>query len=143
MAKAFYRNLFGSVGESIVDYLPIFEVIPDWGNYSAPGLSKEEIQKKAKAFIDLLETCRESVSGNTAFFPSPDRYREELLWYARLFAELSRPRADYDELYARYWNRVYRIYDALPEHVDPRPVNASRNIIDYFRFFGKKKGCTE
>jgi hypothetical protein len=138
-AKDFYRGLFGKQGEEVVDYLSLFEVIPDWGNHSAPSLSKEEIHRKALSFVDLLVSCGASVSEDAAFFPSPDAYRRELLWYARLFAELSSPGADYDELYARYWGRVYGIYDALPEHVDPRPVNATRNLVDYFRYFGKGK----
>jgi hypothetical protein len=28
---------------------------------------------------------------------------------------------------------VYRIYDQLPAHVDPRPVMATNRLIDHFR----------
>ena len=32
----------------------------------------------------------------------------------------------------QYWHHVYRIYDNLGEHVDPRPHAATARLIDYF-----------
>ena len=66
-------------------------------------------------------------------FRSPETYRRELLFFAELFADLSASHPDFDALADRYWHRVYRIYDHLGEHVDPRPRNAVRNLIGAFR----------
>ena len=65
-------------------------------------------------------------------FPSPDLYREEILFFAELFAALSSPSPDYDTLGQDYWNRVYKIYDGLPDHVDPRPRMATKRLIQHF-----------
>ena len=133
LARSFYRDLFGPDGAALPDYLPLFDVIPDWGNYSSPDITKKEINAGMKSFIDLLESCKTTVSESPDFFPSPEIHRQELLWHGKLFNELSGDNADYEKLCKKYWNRIYRIYDSLPHHVDPRPINATKNLIDYFR----------
>jgi hypothetical protein len=65
--------------------------------------------------------------------PAPCAWRLELLFFANLFADLSAPAPDYDALHERYWQHVYAIYDHLPEHVDPRPRQATAAIINHFR----------
>jgi hypothetical protein len=67
-----------------------------------------------------------------AFAPSVDEYRRTLLWYFRLFEKLSGPTPDFDALYTEYWAKVYPIYDSLPKHVDCRPAEATKQLINYF-----------
>jgi hypothetical protein len=55
-----------------------------------------------------------------------------LVFFARLFADLSAPGPDFDALARRYWNRVCAIYDRLPRHVDPRPRAATTRLINHF-----------
>jgi len=50
-----------------------------------------------------------------------------------LFSQLTTPSPDYDQLAKEYWDRVYAIYDDLPEHVDPRPKRAVANLVNYFK----------
>jgi hypothetical protein len=49
-----------------------------------------------------------------------------------LFADLTAPHPDYDALKQVYWNRVYGIYDRLPDHVDPRPRGNTERFVRHF-----------
>jgi hypothetical protein len=66
------------------------------------------------------------------FHLSVPEYREELLFFAELFAALSGPSPDYDGLRQQYWQRGYPIYDQLPRHLDPRPHAATDRLIRHF-----------
>ena len=61
------------------------------------------------------------------------RYQVDL--FADLFADLSGPVPDYAALRHKYWQRVYAIYDHLPQHVDPRPKLATDRLIEFFASF--------
>ena len=54
------------------------------------------------------------------------------MFFAKLFADLTEPQPDYDALGKAYWNRVYRIYDSLPEYVDPRPRGNTQRLVRHF-----------
>lgn len=133
LAEDFYERLFGANGRTIVEYLPLFEILQDWGSYVKIEITRSEYHAKMNELAETLE-CLVPVE-NVAFHPSPDKYRRELLFFARLFADLSGDSPDYDELHKRYWNRVYGIYDDLPTHVDPRPKWATDRLINRFREF--------
>jgi hypothetical protein len=45
---------------------------------------------------------------------------------------LTAPHPDYDALKQVYWNRVYRIYDRVPDHVDPRPRGNTERFVRHF-----------
>ena len=62
----------------------------------------------------------------------PEKYRQELVFFARLFADWTAPHPDYDALKQVYWNRVYRIYERLPDHVDPRPRGNTERFVRHF-----------
>ena len=79
-----------------------------------------------------MQEAKNSMNQYVNFAPSVDEYRKTLLWYFKLFEKLSEPAPDFDALYKEYWNKVYSIYENLPAHVDPRPVNATKRIINYF-----------
>ncbi len=132
LAGDFYQALFGPAGRDIVPFLPLFEVVHDWGNYHRIELSREDYHRRMKALTDLLRDLKAREPDDLELFPSPDRYREELLFFAELFGDLSAPSPDYDTLGREYWNRVYRIYDDLPEHVDPRPRQATEHLVRHF-----------
>jgi len=133
LAEGFYERLFGPAGREIVPFLPLFEVVPDWGNYQKLEISREDFCRKMNQLAELLEDLRGTERENLAFHPLPERYRQELLFFAQLFARLSGPNPDYDALAREYWQRVYSIWDFLPEHVDPRPRKAVANLIAYFQ----------
>ena len=84
----------------------------------------------------FLESLRPLPVPGFPFHPSPEVYRQELLFYARLFADLSAPKPDYPALRQAYWQRIYAIYDHLPPHVDPRPHAAVDRLVEYFQGAG-------
>ena len=81
----------------------------------------------------LLDPSAGKEQGPFPCFQSHDAWRLELMFYANLLADLTAPAPDYDALQERYWQHVYAIYDHLPEHVDPRPHQATTKIINHFR----------
>jgi hypothetical protein len=133
LAGDFYEGLFGPSGRQVVPYLVYFEVIRDWGNYHQIELPRREYQQKMRELEAILEAL--SVRENPPFHvhPSPERYRQELLFFVRFFREISGESPDYALLRQRYWQRVYAIYDQLPQHVDPRPQAAVDRLVEYFQ----------
>ena len=132
LSRDFYRRLFGPEAEALVDFLPLFEIVPDWGNHTHIDLSRAEYQKRMQEGAALLRSLEGRGDALVPFHPSPDEYRKELLFYFELFADLSGPSPNFDALIQRYWQRVYAIYDQLPQHVDPRPHGATNHLIRFF-----------
>ncbi len=132
VAGDFFAKLFGESGPALVDDYRLFEVIPDWGSYDVVKLPRTEYHKRMCALADRLEDVKQQVNANAILFPDPETYRQELLFFARLFADLTAPHPDYDALKQVYWRRVYRIYDSLPEHVDPRPRANTERFVRHF-----------
>jgi hypothetical protein len=132
IAGDFFAMLFGETGRGLVDRYKLFEVIPDWGSYDVVRMPREEYHREMKLFVEQIEDLKGAVNSATVFHPSPDVYRCELRYFAQLFADLTGPAPDYDSLKRSYWGRVYRIYDMLPEHVDPRPRQATERFIQHF-----------
>ena len=137
LAESFFSRLFGPDGKKIVSYLPLFEVVKDWGNYLDIDVSQPEYHRKLAELTELLGDLRSSVSSDVPFHPHPESYRQELAFFSGLFTELSDSLPDYDSLMRRYWDHVYAIYDHLPKHVDPRPHTATRRLIDVFQGSGR------
>ena len=123
-------DLSGKIDSFMVE---LFEVIADWGNYARIELTRNAYRRKMVELVELLDSLDSQACVDVAFFPSVDEYRRELLFFARLFAELTGASPDYDAIARQYWNRVYAIYDHLPEHVDPRSRMAVDKLIRYFQ----------
>jgi hypothetical protein len=132
VAREFFVDIYGPDGGEIVPYLPLFEVIRDWGNYHEIGLPRPQYHAQVRELADLLHALAPQHPQALAMHPPADVYHETLGFYAELFVELSSPAPDYDALRRRYWDRVYAIYDHLPAHVDPRPHAATDRLIRYF-----------
>jgi len=137
VAGDFYEKFFGPEGRKIVPHLPLFEVIPDWGNHVGVTYERESCHKSMMSLADLLESLKDRTRGKVPFLPSVEEYRKELLWFARWFADVSESAPDYDGLAKTYWSRVYCIYDHLKDHVDPRPKGNVKSLVDFFRKGGK------
>lgn len=135
LVHRFFQTFFGNEGEAIARYLPLFEVIPDWGNQQRIELSREDYHRQMNELSALLHELKPAPHPRFAFHPSVDQYREELLFFAGFFARLSDSAPDYDGLEREYWRRVYTIYDFHPEHVDPRPKQATANLMRRFKEF--------
>ena len=132
LAGDFFARLFGEAGRAFVQDYRLFEVIPDWGSYDVVKLPRIEYHHRMGTFIERLEDAKRTVNTSAVLFPDPETYRQELVFFARLFADLTAPHPDYDALKQVYWNRVYRIYDTLPNHVDPRPRGNTERFVRHF-----------
>jgi hypothetical protein len=132
LAGDFFAKVFGEPGRGFVDDYRLFEVIPDWGSYDVVKMPRAEYHRRMNAFASRLEEAKNSVNGGAILHPDPETYRQELVFFAKLFADLTAPHPDYDALEKSYWNRVYRIYDSLPDHVDPRPRGNTDRFIRHF-----------
>jgi hypothetical protein len=132
IAEEFFVMLFGEPGRNLVDGYRLFEALPDWGSYDVVQMPRAEYHTRMTQLAEALEGVKDSVNTAAVFHPDPETYRAELLFFARLFADLTAPSPDYESLEKSYWNRVYGIYDKLPEHVDPRPRSATRRLIEHF-----------
>ena len=128
----FYTKLFGPDGKELVPYLPLLEIVPDWGKYHHITMPRKTYHAKMRQLSMCIKGLRAVQSEEFPISPSPESHRRELLFYADLFAALSGPSPDYDRLKASYWQKVYSIYNQLPEHVDPRPHRATDNLIRRF-----------
>lgn len=133
LAGKFLADTLGPAALELVQLLPLFEVVKDWGSYHEISMPREEYHVAMKRMAEILESCAGQQRESSPVFPSPEEWRKEMLFFAGLFADLSAPTPDYDALRARYWKQVYAIYDHLPAHVDPRPQYATDNIINTFR----------
>jgi hypothetical protein len=133
VTRHFYTRLWGEGAGELADVLPVFEVYPEWGNYEKIHLGKSEFHRAMGRGLAILEGCRTSAQTDFPFFSDPETYRQELIFFFTLFRDLSAPGADYDALHSVYWNRVYAIYDHLPDHVDPRPKANTDRLINFFR----------
>lgn len=133
IAKCFCEKLFGYTGRELVPYLGLFDIVPDWGNHVVIDMSREQYHRKMIELVDLLQSLSPVHSDDFPIYPSPEAWLTEHLFFAKLFSKLSEPSPNFDNLYKEYWNHVYKIYDQLPVHVDPRPKNASNRIINHFK----------
>jgi hypothetical protein len=132
VAGDFFEAIFGPGSREMVDHYQLFEVIPDWGSYGAVRIPRSIYHRLMNELVEMLRGLHPRPSPGLMLHPSPATYRDELLFFARLFAELSGPSPDYAALKQRYWDRVYRIYDELPDHVDPRPRHAKDRLVKHF-----------
>jgi hypothetical protein len=142
LTRKFYRRLFGTDAERLNDLLPLFEIIPDWGNYNKIDLPRSEYHARMAAGAELLRALEGKADNSVPFNPSPEEYRKELLFFFELFRDLSGDAPDFDTLTKQYWKRVYAIYDSLPKHVDPRPYGATERLVRFFdpKWTGPRNG---
>jgi hypothetical protein len=131
LTRQFLCGVLGPAAEPLAEALPLFEIIPDWGNYQRIDLARPEFHRIMRESAELLRSLTPRQSP-WPFHPSPAEFQAELRFFFELFRDLSDQRPDFDELRQRYWQRVYAIYDHLPKHVDPRPREATDRLIGFF-----------
>jgi len=133
VTRGFYTKLWGERAGELAEVLPVFEVYQDWGNHEKIKISKTDFHQAMLRGVEILEKCSAGAMADRPFSPDPETYRQELIFFFKIFRDLSAPRADFDALRSVYWKRVYAIYDHLPDHVDPRPKANTDRLIDFFR----------
>lgn len=132
LAGDFFAKLFGGAGRAFVEDYRLFEILPDWGSYDLVQMPRGEYHRRMRGFVERIEDAKSAVQSGAVLFPDAESYRQELGFFARLFADLTAPHPDYDALKQTYWDHVYRIYDRLPDHVDPRPRGNTERFIRHF-----------
>ena len=140
LARDFYEKIFGVEGKLIVEDLPLFEIIPDWGHYADFNISKQDFNIRMKRLSSRLSALDLSnFTPKLHIHPSTEFHREELLFFADFMAAMSENTPDFTALSQQYKKHVYEIYEYLPSHVDPRPNLAINNMISFFQNW---KGAT-
>jgi len=132
LTKTFYERLFGPDARKLADLLPLFEIMPDWGNRVKIDITRAEFNQKMHQGSELVRALEGRENTSAPFHPSVDEYRKELLFFFEFMADLSGASPDFAALEKRYWDRVFAIYDHLPDHVDPRPRGATQRLVNFF-----------
>ena len=141
LAHEFYEKVFGEGAGELATYLPLFEIVPDWGNHTKLDIGRHEYHQKMAELYVKLTGWQGRLNGSMDIFPDAETHRAHLAFFAELFRDLSAELPDYEKLAKRYWDYVYAIYDTLPEHVDPRPRMAVARLIDFFKNFDRNPHC--
>ena len=132
IAQHFFIDLFGEDGKNIPQFMQYFEVVRDWGSYAAVSIDKKTYHRQMVEMVDVLHSLQPHQ--DLTFSPDPAVYQKDLIFFAELLRDLSGETPDFSELKNRYWQKVYGIYDHLPEHVDPRPRQATEALINNSHF---------
>ncbi len=131
VSKDFCVKVFGDENARLGELFEAFEVMPGWGHYPRRKWSAVEASKAYGEIVERLETADMSKCG-LPLFPSPERYRQSLLWFARLFRRLSSPDADREAIREEYRRGCYGVYDKAPKAVDERSEQAARQFSRLF-----------
>ena len=131
VSREFCRKVFGVENERLGELFEAFEVVPAWGYYPRRNWMAAEARVAYMEIIDRLEAV--DMSGcELPIFPSPERYRQSLLWFARLFHRLSSPSPDREAIREEYYRKCYRVYDKALKAVDERPAQAASHLSQLF-----------
>lgn len=127
LAREFCRQVFGSEHEELGELMEAFEIVPGWGHHPRRRWSRRCAHRAYLRMIDHLESA-EMTDCELPLFPSPEQYREDLLWFARQFAVLSGEEPKRDVVREKYWEKVFSIYDNVAMSVDRRARNATERF---------------
>jgi hypothetical protein len=127
VSREFCRRVFGPEHEILGELLEAFEVVPGWGHYPRRKWRREEGRKAYLAIVDHLQAT-DMVGCDLPLFPSPDQFRQDLLWFARTFAQLAEEGCDREAVRRAYWEKALSIYDQVPMSVDARAEEAARRF---------------
>ena len=133
VSREFCRKVFGTENEQLGELFEAFEVVPGWGHYPRRKWSAGQARKAYSEIIERLEGTH--MSGcEFPLFPSPEEYRQSLLWFARLFHKLTSPDPDRKAIREEYFHKCYRVYEKAPKAVDERTSSAAES---FSRLFSK------
>ncbi len=119
VSREFCGKVFGAENERIGELFEAFEVVQGWGHYPRRQWDKPALQAAYGELVERLEAA--DVSGcELPLFPDAERYRQDLLWFARKFLELAGPEPDRARIRNEYWQKALYIYDKVPRSVDER-----------------------
>jgi len=127
VSREFCSRVFGEEHATLGELFEAFEVVNGWGHYPRRQWSKTVLTNKYAEMIDRLEAA--DVTGcDLPLFPDPETYRQDTLWFARMFLEMAGPKPDRERIRTDYWNRALAIYDHIPMSADKRAELAARQF---------------
>lgn len=131
VSREFARRVFGPQHEALGELFEAFEVVGGWGRYPRRQWSRQEAHR---AYLQIIEHLRSAdvAACDLPLFPSPHQYRDDLLWFAEMFAKLSQDQPDREAIHKEYWRRALAIYDNVPMSVDERAEQAARQFSQTF-----------
>lgn len=127
LAREFAGLVFGPEHAELGELMEAFEVVPGWGHRPRRRWSPTCAHKAYKQIIEHLQDADMSQCG-LPIFPSAERYRQDLLWFARQFAALSGDNPNRDHIRDVYWRKALSIYDDVPMSVDQRAHQAAERF---------------
>ena len=119
VSREFCRRVFGEEHEILGELFEAFEVVPGWGHHPRRLWSRDEARRAYVKIIEHLESA-DTNGCDLPLFPSPEEYRQDLLWFARMFARLADENPDREEIRREYSQKAFGIYDDIPMSVDRR-----------------------
>lgn len=127
VSREFCSRVFGPEHEPLGELFEAFEVAPGWGHYPRRRWARSEARRAYLAIIDHLEAVD---MGHCVLplFPSPEQYRQDLLWFARMFVRLTDADCDREAIRRAYWQKTLSIYDHVPMSVDARAADAAKRF---------------
>ena len=128
ISRDFCAKVFGEEHAILGELFEAFEVVKGgWGHYPRRQWSKEVLMDKYRQMIEHLEAADMSKC-KLPLFPDPETYRQDLLWFARMFLEMAGPNPDRERIRKDYWNKALAIYDSIPMSADERAELAARQF---------------
>jgi hypothetical protein len=127
VSRDFCSQVFGEEHGALGELFEAFEVVPGWGHYPRRHWSKQALVEKYSQMIEHLESA--DMSGcSLPLFPDPEQYREDLLWFARIFLEMAGANPDRERIRQDYWKKALAIYDSISMSADPRAKTAANQF---------------
>lgn len=131
VAGEFFSLVFGQEHKILGELCESFEVVHGWGYYPRRKWSKGEANRAYKKIIEHLESATTDQC-KLPICPSAEQYRKDLLWFARIFEELSSPDPDRAKIKKMYWQKSLEIYDHIPMSADQRAYDSAERFSNIF-----------
>ena len=131
ISKDFCAKVFGKENDILGELFEAFEIVDGWGHFPRHTWSREALRKTFDEIIERLEACK--ISNCNLPIPDPEEYKEDILWFARKFRELSSENPDREKIKKDYWKKALKIYDFIPMSEDKRADIAA----EYFSKIGE------
>ncbi|MBR4748267.1 MAG: hypothetical protein IK083_01665 [Abditibacteriota bacterium] len=116
----FCAQVFGEEHRALGELFEAFEIVDTgWGHFPRHQWSRQALRETYGEMIEHLEAADVSRC-SLPLFPDPEEYRNDLLWFARIFLELAGDDPDRQSVRQRYWEKSMKIYDYIPMSEDKR-----------------------
>ena len=135
LACDFFEKVFGEEHRELGFLTEAFETIIDWGHFPRTQWSKECLRENFDSIIEHLENA-DSSKCVLPLFPDAETYRQDLLWFAKIFRMFTEQNPDRTKIKQLYWDKCLDIYNYIPKASDDRAEWASN---DFAKAFSREK----